>query len=1030
MTDTDARARLIDLADCPIRAPSADAAKSVAADLRPLVTDYPVIGEVLASSGPARDFLLAALALSPYLRDLALSDPGALSLSLTRPALELVAEVTADARSCWRGVDGAPASESEVMRDLRRAKRRVAMALALHDLARLISCRDTTLCLSKFADASLSAAFDHLLRGAHDTGKLTLPDPDRPGENSGLIVLGMGKHGAGELNYSSDIDIVVFFDPDAGIVGDRDEATDIFARLVRRLVRIMQERTGDGYVFRTDLRLRPDPGSTPLAFPLDAALNYYESRGQNWERAAYIKARPVAGDLAAGERFVTELVPFVFRKYLDFAAISDIHSIKRQIHAHRGFGDIAVKGHNVKLGRGGIREIEFFVQTQQLIAGGRMPKLRLRRTDEMLVALARARWIDPATARTLTASYWYLRDVEHRIQMVRDEQSHALPEIEAELARIALMMGEAGTGPFGETYVSVLRRVEECYAALFENEAGLSGDVGNLVFTGEDDDPETLKTLSQLGFERPADISRVIRTWHYGRYRATQSVEARERLTELTPELLRVFGATRRADEALLRFDAFIAGLPAGIQLFSLIGSNPGLMSLMVTIMTAAPRLAEVIARKPHVFDGMLDPGLMAELPTRDYLAERLEAFLEGASVYEEVLDRLRIVAQEQKFLIGVRLLTGSIAADRAARAFSHLADLIIGAALDAVRAGMEEAHGKVPGGRVAVIGMGKLGSRELTAGSDIDIILLYDHDPEAEDSDGPKPLDPARYYARMTQRLVAALSAPTAEGILYEVDLRLRPSGNKGPVATSVRAFAKYQAEEAWTWEHMALTRARSVAGDAALCAHARTLIDEVLARPRESAKLRADLVEMRELIETEKPSRDIWDVKLIPGGLIDIEFIAQLLSLEARAGGWLPDRDGGSPESPHEGSAIDPAGINATGPASGPASQRPDLGECTGTDVTLATLGPGALGLEATEQLRGALALWSGHAQIVRLCTEGAFDPGDAPAGLIELVTRTGEAPDIKSLEADFKAASKRIRTLFEEVTRPGPAAAESQG
>jgi glutamate-ammonia-ligase adenylyltransferase len=1015
MTETNRPTRLIDLERNPIRAPSAAAARSVAADLTPLGADHPEIAALLSGDTAAREFLLAALALSPYLRDLALSDPEALSLSLSRPAAGLVAETTAKARACWRRDDGTAASESEVMRDLRRAKRQVAMTLALSDLAGLIACNETTQQLSNLADASLGAAFDHLLFNGHETGKFTLHNPDNPGDGSGLIVLGMGKHGAGELNYSSDIDIVVFFDPDAGIVDDPDEATDIFARLVRRLVRIMQERTGDGYVFRTDLRLRPDPGSTPLAFPLEAALNYYESRGQNWERAAFIKARAVAGDLAAGERFIRDLVPFVFRKYLDFAAISDIHSIKRQIHAHRGFGDIAVKGHNTKLGRGGIREIEFFVQTQQLIAGGRMPKLRQRRTDEMLVALARARWIDPPTARTLAESYWYLRDVEHRIQMVRDEQSHTLPETEAELARIALMMRESDTASFSKTYVSVLKRVEECYAALFENEAGLSGGAGNLVFTGEDDDPETLKTLSRLGFERPADISRIIRTWHYGRYRATQSVEARERLTELTPELLRVFGATKRADEALIRFDAFIAGLPAGIQLFSLIGSNPGLMSLMVTIMTAAPRLAEVIARKPHVFDGMLDPGLMAELPTRDYLADRLGSFLEGATAYEEVLDRLRIVALEQKFLIGVRLLTGAIAPERAARAFSHLADLIIAAALDAVRVGMEKAHGKIPGGRAAVLGMGKLGSLELTAGSDIDIILLYDHDPDAEESDGPKPLDPARYYTRMTQRLVAALSAPTAEGILYEVDLRLRPSGNKGPVATSVRAFAKYQAEEAWTWEHMALTRARTVAGDAGLCADARQLIDEVLARPRDKAKLRADLTEMRGLIEQEKPPRDIWDVKLIPGGLIDIEFIAQMLSLEARANGWLPEaaEDGAGDRAAEAGTA------GGGGAFASPASQEPESGECTGTDATLAALGPKALGLETTETLRRALALWSGHAQIVRLCAEGEFDPKEAPAGLIDLVTRSGEAPSLKSLEADFKATSKQVRALFKGIT-----------
>ena len=366
----------------------------------------------------------------------------------------------------------------------------------------------------------------------------------------------------------------------------------------------------------------------------------------------------------------------------------------------------------------------------------------------------------------------------------------------------------------------------------------------------------------------------------------------------------------------------------------------------------------------------------------------------------------MRIVALEQKFLIGVRLLTGSISHDRAARSFSHLADLIIGAALEGVREGMEEAHGRIPGGRVAVLGMGKLGSYELSAGSDVDIILLYDCEPGADESDGPKPLDPVRYYTRMTQRLVAALSAPTAEGILYEVDLRLRPSGNKGPVATSIRAFSKYQSEEAWTWEHMALTRARAVSGDASLCAEARALIDEVLARPRDRAKLIDDLTEMRKLIEEEKPPRDIWDVKLIPGGLIDIEFIAQFLSLDARAKGWQP-----APEDDEAAgllNGVDPDRI----------AQNVDHNECTSTDATLKTLGPDALGEETTESLRHALALWSSHAQIVRLCTEGGFAPKEAPAGLIDLVIRSGEAPALASLEADFKATSKRIRTIFEKV------------
>jgi [glutamine synthetase] adenylyltransferase / [glutamine synthetase]-adenylyl-L-tyrosine phosphorylase len=984
---------LAELEASPTSPLSDDGAAEALELLIELGEDQPKLAGFAGKKTTARDFLCAALSLSPWLSDTARVDPDGLAAALFTPLETLLAETEETMRGAWRDADGTVA-ESVLMASLRRAKRRAAMALALHDLARLIDAKTTTAGLADLADAALSGAIDHLLRSAHDGGKLKLPDPERPSHGSGVVVLGMGKHGARELNFSSDIDIVVFFEPEADVAVDPEEATDTFARLVRRLVRIMQERTAEGYVFRTDLRLRPDPGSTPLAFPVDAAMNYYESRGQNWERAAYIKARPVAGDLEAGGRFIAEMAPFVFRKYLDYAAIADIHSIKRQIHSHRGFGEIAVKGHNVKLGRGGIREIEFFVQTQQLIAGGRMPALRGRRTDDTLARLADANWIDPETAEKLTAAYWYLRDVEHRIQMVRDEQSHTLPEDDDELRRVALMTGETDEKSFGAALTERLLAVENIYAGLFEKEERLSGEGGNLVFTGEDDDPGTLETLSRLGFERPADVSRIIRTWHYGRYRATRSAEAREQLTELTPRLLEVFGATRRADEAIVRFDEFLAGLPAGIQFFSLIGNNPGLLSFLVTVMTAAPRLAELIARRPHVFDGMLDPSLMAELPTRAYLEERLDAALSGSTAYEEILDRLRIVAQEQKFLIGVRLLTGAISAARAGEAFTDLADLIIATALKAVQAEMEEAHGAVPGGSVSVIGMGKLGSRELSAGSDVDILLLYDCDSELPDSDGDKPLDPVRYYTRFTQRLVAALSAPMAEGVLYEVDLRLRPSGNKGPVATSIRAFSKYQAEEAWTWEHMALTRARAVAGDEELAARVRATIDEVLGKKRDETVLLKDLREMRELIETEKPPKDDWDVKLIPGGLIDIEFIAQYLSLKARAEGWAP------------GEAL------------------------TGTLEVLETLGPDRIGQEAVERLTSAHRLWTAQTQILRLCVEGGFDPDDAPAGLGDLLMRAADAPDMRALEADMKLTAREVRALFETITRNSPSSARKKG
>jgi glutamate-ammonia-ligase adenylyltransferase len=978
-----AERRLDEVQPGVIRAYTQTELKSVLSTLKDIAKSEPAVAELMAGETALREFVANAFTLSPYLRDAASADEGLLTLAMSQPVEVTLASLVADARNCWApNEEGATPSEGEVMTRLRIAKRRLSFIAALADLARIFTARDTTRWLSDMADASLAAAIDHLLLSAHQSGKVKLHNPDRPSEGSGLLVLGMGKLGARELNYSSDIDAVVFFEPTAGIVPDPQDAMETFGRMMRRLVRIMQERTADGYVFRTDLRLRPDPGSTPLAIPVEAALLYYEGRGQNWERAAYIKARPVAGDIKAGENFLRELTPFVFRKYLDYAAIADIHSIKRQIHAHKGHGAIAVKGHNVKLGRGGIREIEFFAQTQQLIAGGRMAPLRVRSTEAALAALTEAKWIDAQTRDKLTDSYWFLREVEHRIQMVRDEQTHILPDTEAELKRIAFMLGFADTKAFSEKLEEVLRLVERKYSALFEQEVKLSGESGNLVFTGQKDDPDTLKTLERLGFKRPEDMSRVIRTWHNGRYRATQSVEARERLTELTPELLQAFGKSKRADEALLRFDNFLSGLPAGIQLFSLLGNNSALLSLLVTIMSSAPRLADIIASRPHVFDGMLDPGLMADIPTRDYLSQRMAGFVSPARHYEDILDRLRIFAAEQRFLIGVRLLTGAISGEVAARAFTHLADLVIEASLNAVLAEMKVAHGHYPGGRVAVMGMGKLGSFELTAGSDVDLILLYDYDDAVEDSDGAKPLDAVRYFTRVTQRLISALSAPTAEGVLYEVDMRLRPSGNKGPVATRISTFERYQREEAWTWEHLALSRARLICGDASLMADAKEIIASVLSQKRDVAKIAADVQEMRNLIGKEKPPANIWDFKLIPGGLVDLEFIAQYLTLVAPAKG-LP--------------------LHVAGES---------------TSDVLKRVASGAMEAQAYDECMAAMTLFTELSQIMRLCIDSDFEPKEAPAGLIDLVCRAGDCPDIGTLEGEVKRLSKTVRKAFTSV------------
>ncbi|MFK4824071.1 bifunctional [glutamine synthetase] adenylyltransferase/[glutamine synthetase]-adenylyl-L-tyrosine phosphorylase [Paenochrobactrum sp. BZR 588] len=930
----------------------------------------------LLSNESAAGFLSSVLELSPYIREYLLRHPQLLAqLNETSPEL-ILADIFADLKLCG---SGAGETENSLMAGLRRGKNAAHILIALCDLAGIFNTPTTTQWITDLAETCLGAAVRFLLRDTASKGKITLSDPENPEKDCGWIILAMGKFGAFELNYSSDIDLIILIDEQSPYIGDPYECVDIFSRLARRLLRIMQERTVDGYVFRTDLRLRPDPGSTPLAIPFGFALHYYEGRGQNWERAAMIKARPVAGDIKAGKAFLLELSPYIWRKYLDYAAIADVHSIKRQIHVHKGHGIIAIHGHNVKLGRGGIREIEFFVQTQQLIAGGRFPQLRGAQTVEMLKTLAEFGWITLQARDDLTKQYSFLRDIEHRIQMVNDEQNHTLPEDDEGLAGIAHLMGYQQLQDFTKDLLHCLKTVERHYAVLFEKAAELGNDAGNLVFTGEGDDPGTIETLTKMGFERPSDICRIIRGWHFGRYRATQSAEARERLTELTPALLHAFAETKQADDTLVRFDSFLQGLPAGIQLFSLLQSNPRLLNLLVLVMSVAPRMADIITRKPHIFDGLLDPAIFAEMPTLSYLETRLNAFLGNNDHYEEILDRLRIFAAEHRFLIGIRMLTGAIDGVRAGKAFSDLAELMVARALQAVEAEFCRRHGRVAGGKTAILAMGKLGSRELTSGSDVDLILLYDHPEDVEYSDGEKPLAVSQYYMRMTQRLVAALSAPTAEGILYQVDLRLRPSGNKGPVATHVSSFDKYQRQEAWTWEHMALTRARPISGDQMLMTRVEATIEDVLALPRDGLKIAQDVREMRKLIEEEKPARNIWDFKLKKGGMLDLEFIAQYAALTGQVS------------------------VKTCGKS---------------TDEILSALKPIFANADMSEKLTAICRFYTNMSQTIRLCSGDDFNPEQFLPGMIELLCQVSQLPDLRVLEYQLDEYSADTRAAFMQL------------
>lgn len=775
-------------------------------------------------------------------------------------------------------------TKDALMSRLRIAKRRAALSIGLADIASAWPLERITGALADFAAASLSASCNHLLRAGHEAGELSLPDPETPSTGSGLFVLGMGKLGASELNYSSDIDLIVLYDQDiAPYRGDRG-LQHFFTRLARDLVSLMDERTRDGYVFRTDLRLRPDPGSTPPAMSAIAAETYYESTGQNWERAAMIKARVVAGDHAAGQSFLDMLRPFMWRRHLDFAAIQDIQSIKRQINAHRGGAEIAAGGHNIKLGRGGIREIEFYAQTQQLIWGGRDADLRVRGTIEAIHRLVDAGHVTAEAATELETAYAFHRRIEHRLQMIDDQQTHTLPEADDALDRLAIFLGYADQSALSTAVLSQLRIVEKHYAALFEDEGDLAGP-GNLVFTGSDDDPDTLKTIAEMGFAEPARVSATVRAWHTGRHRAMRSGRARELLTELVPSILEAFSASADPYAALMRFDEFLRGLPAGVQLFSLFTSHPGLFDLVAEIMGAAPKLAGWLSRNPALLDGVLDRDFFDFLPSRDAMQAELTEGAQQARDFQDFLDIERRWANDRVFRIGAHMLRGRLSPVNAAAPLSDVADTCLTELLPVVHEEFAQNHGHVPGGQLAVVAFGKLGSREMTVGSDLDLLFVYDGPAETIESDGPKPLAPGQYYARLCQRFIGAITAPTGEGKLYEVDMRLRPAGNAGPLASSLEAFTKYQNSDAWTWERQALTRARVICAEGDLGSRLEDVISEILSAPRDPDTLVADIRTMRERIRREHGTDNVWAVKHIRGGLVDIEFAAQFLQLRHAA-------------------------------------------------------------------------------------------------------------------------------------------------
>ena len=911
---------------------------------------------------------------APYLAGLARRDPQRLAALLDGdPALRLEDLLT-------RTAAVAELLPEDAAQPLRLLKQELHLLTALADLGGVWDLDQVTDALTRFADASVTAALWSAARGELDAGRLTKLGEGAHGPVPGWFCIAMGKQGAFELNYSSDIDVSVFFDPEplaAGLAEDV-EPQAFAVRLTHRVSDLMQARTADGYVFRMDLRLRPDPSSTPPAVPVPAALEYYESVGQNWERAAFIKARPCAGDAPAAKAFLHELVPYIWRKNLDFAAIADIHSIKRQIHAHKVDERVSAKGVDLKLGRGGIREIEFYVQTQQLILGGRHPELRNPCTLDALAALKDAGHVSPEAEQQLSESYRLLRAVEHRVQMLADEQTHRLPESDAERRRVAALSGYDRLQSFDAAITRVLKGVNARYGELFAEEEPLSSRFGSLVFTGVDDDPETLATLQRMGFSNPSRVAHTIRSWHHGNIPATRTERGRELFTRLAPKLLEAAQATGAPDPAFNRFADFFAGLSTGVQLQSLFLAQPRLFELIVQVMAFAPRLAVTLARRPAAIDAMLDPAFFEPIDVAEDEAVMAGA-VRASGGFEAAMDVVRRIHREQAFRVGVQVMSGTASAEVAGEAFADLADVCIRALAPASLAEAERLGGAFEG-QVAVVALGKCGSREMSASSDLDLMTLY----RAADPAGMsavKSWDASTFYGRFTQRLIAALSSPTAEGALYEVDMQLRPSGTKGPVAVSMAAFEPYYQGEAETWELLALTRARVVwATSDAFRAEAEKAIEAALRRRRDRATTARDVREMRALLERERPPKGEWDLKLSPGGLVDSEFAAQFLQLAYAAEG--------GPLSPNTAGAL--------------AAFR---------DAGLADAQP-------LEALLAAWRLQQDLTQLLKVALDDNADPAEEPKAYRALLARAGGVREFRSLRKKLAEAQAKARKAYAAI------------
>ncbi len=756
-------------------------------------------------------------------------------------------------------------SGADIAATLRKRRQGLALVTAIADLSGAWPLSKVTRVLSDFADDALEIAI------------ITAIEERVPGAKpAGFVVIGLGKHGGRELNYSSDIDPIFLFDPKTLPCREGDDPATSAVRIGKRVIDLLHKVDENGYVFRVDMRLRPSPEVSPVALPVEAAIGYYESSALAWEQAAFIRARVAAGDQALGAYFLRSIDSFIWRRSLDFGQITNIQSMSAQIRDHYSKGQKLGPGYDLKRGRGGIRECEFFAQAHQLIHGGRDPELRMADTQSALAALAEAGWIGGEEAAIMTDSYVVFRTVEHRLQMMDDQQTHSLPSAPEALNKVARLHGLADGAQLIALLETPIAKVSAIYDGLAPADDSAAQTIADAGLPLEDQ-------LSAIGFAEPADVAKRIARWRSGKLRAIRSNSAHTAFEKILPAILAALAKSPDPQSALARFDNIIEAMPSAVNFFKLIDARPALLKLLADILSYAPVLAEALGRRPEYLDGLIDASALELLGDVPVLTAEMQTKT-AALDYQSMLDQVRVYVGEKRFALGVQLIEGCHDPLLIAASYAHLAEAALQVLTAATIAEFEAAHGVVPGGELVILALGRLGGEALTHASDLDLILLFTGSFDTE-SNGERPLAATQYFGRLAQRVVAALSVPTTSGALYEIDTRLRPSGAQGLLCVSLGSFARYQREDAWAWEHMALTRARAVFGSDAAQTAAGQIIANVINMTRNQAKLFTDIAQMRADIRGHKPPKGPLDVKLLPGGLVDAEFIIHALQLSGAA-------------------------------------------------------------------------------------------------------------------------------------------------